>query len=163
MVVDRRKISVDTAGSNSLAGRVTRDPTRRGSTVVEFSLVFVLFLVLILGVMEIGGAVWTYTTVAFAARQGARFAMVHGNANPVLDGQGNDVTDTQVQAFVKANAVGLDQSKLVVNPPTWTPDRNRGSIVELQVSYPYTLIVSPLVLVQSTLDLKTTARVVVAY
>lgn len=160
---DRTHTSVDAARDNSLKGGVTRDPSRRGSTVVEFTLVFILFLVLLLGVVEIGGAVWTYTTVAFAARQGARFAMIHGSANPVLDGGGNDITDTQVEAVVQANAVGLDPSKIVVDPPTWTPDRSRGSIVELQVSYPYTLFVSPLVLPQTTLDLKTTARVVVAY
>ena len=160
---DRTHTSVVTARDSSLEGRVTRDPGRLGSTVVEFSLVFILFLVLILGLLEIGGTVWTYTTVTFAARQGVRFAMVHGSANPVLDGQGNDITDDQVEAVVQANAIGLDPSKLVVDPPTWTPDRSRGSIVELRVSYPYALVASPLVLTQSTLQLSTTARVVVAY
>ena len=113
---DRTHTSAVTARDSSLEGRVTRDPGRRGSTVVEFSLVFILFLVLIVSLLEIGGTVWTYTTVTFAARQGVRFAMVHGSANPVLDGEGNDITDDQVEAVVQANAIGLDPNKLVVLP-----------------------------------------------
>ena len=49
-----------------------------GAAIVEFSLVFMLFLVLSIGLFEMGRAMWIYTTLSHAARQGARFAMVRG-------------------------------------------------------------------------------------
>ena len=59
---------------------------QRGVTMIEFALVFLVFIVLLVGLMEIGRAVWTYTTIAHATRRGARYATMHGSNNPVLDG-----------------------------------------------------------------------------
>ena len=55
---------------------------RRGAAIVEFSLAFMLFLVIMVTLMEFGRAMWTYTTICHAARQGARFAMTRGSLNP---------------------------------------------------------------------------------
>ena len=66
------------AGRNSLLTRpeaqeqVRLARTRRhGATIVEFSLVFLLFVVVLVALMEFGRAMWTYATIAHAARQGA--------------------------------------------------------------------------------------------
>ena len=77
------------AGRNSLLTRPKAQEqarlarTRRhGATMVEFSLVFLLFVVVLVALMEFGRAMWTYATIAHAARQGARYGMVHGSAKP---------------------------------------------------------------------------------
>ena len=52
---------------------------RRGATMVEFSLVFVLFLTMVLGLMEFGQWIWAHHTLAHATRQAVRYAIVHGS------------------------------------------------------------------------------------
>lgn len=129
---------------------------------MEFAFIFVVFLVTVVGLMELGRGVWTYATLSHAARRGARFAMIHGSNNPVLDGNDNDTTDSQITAAVKAAAIGLDANTIVVATPTWTPDRSRGSTVEVTVTYNFNVVVGPPLLPSSTIPLKSTARMIVA-
>jgi Flp pilus assembly protein TadG len=124
----------------------------RGATMVEFALFFIVFLAVTLGIMEFGRAVWTYTTLAHAARQGARYAMVHGESNPVSNDQVRDV--------VAKNAVGLDKSIIVVRT-SWLPDNSSGSRVEVQVEYPFRFVTAPLLLSDNALLLRSTSRVIV--
>ncbi len=125
---------------------------RRGATMVEFSLFFLLFLMLSLGIMEFARALWTYTTLAHAARQGARYAMVHGESNPV--------SNTQIRDVVVANAVGLVDSDLSVTP-VWSPDNKSGSVVEVQVRYPFRFVTAPIILSNNDLQLGSTSRMVI--
>lgn len=137
------------------------DCCRSGATMVEFAFGFLLFLVLVLGVMEFGRAVWIYTTVSYAAREGARFAVVHGETNPVTNDDGDDITSDQIEEVVKRNAIGLDRNKIVVSP-SWTPDNSRGSIVEVEVSYPFETVTGSLIIPQRTLTLASRSRMIVA-
>ena len=59
-----------------------RDTRQRGATIVEFSLVFLLFVVILVALMEFGRAMWTYAMIAHATRQAGRYCMVHGTENP---------------------------------------------------------------------------------
>ena len=52
-----------------------------GQDLVEFALVAPLLFLLLFGIMEFGVAVWRYNTVANAAREGARAAIMFGMAN----------------------------------------------------------------------------------
>ena len=56
----------------------------RGQSLVEFSLVFPIIVLVIVGFFEIGRAVFAYNMIASAARQGVRVATVN---------QLSDVTD----------------------------------------------------------------------
>jgi Flp pilus assembly protein TadG len=51
---------------------------RRGQALVEFSLILPVFLVMMMGVIDVGRAIWAQNSLAAAAREGARFAIVHG-------------------------------------------------------------------------------------
>ena len=109
----------------------------RGNIMLEFALFFMLFLGLALGLMELGLAMWSHTTVAHAARAGARYAQVHGSAFPIDTGAG----DLTVEEVVRENAVGLAyKSDMTVtttyNPANWgmhlTPEAPRSSIRALE-------------------------------
>jgi Flp pilus assembly protein TadG len=50
----------------------------RGQALMEFAVVLPVFLVILLGMIDIGRGVWANNTVANAAREAARYASVHG-------------------------------------------------------------------------------------
>jgi Flp pilus assembly protein TadG len=50
---------------------------QRGQGLAEFALVFPIIVLLLVGVFDIGRAVYAYTSIANAARQGARVAAVN--------------------------------------------------------------------------------------
>ena len=62
---------------------------------------------------------------------------------------------------MKANAVGLAPAKIVVDAPTWSPNRAPGSTVQIRVSYPFELVTGNLILQQSTLQMQSTTRMIV--
>jgi hypothetical protein len=55
-----------------------KKPDRRGVTLVEAAIVLLVFLMLVLGMLDLGLGVLQYNSVSHAARQGARQAIVHG-------------------------------------------------------------------------------------
>ena len=51
---------------------------------MEFAFVLPIFLLVITGLFDLARAVWQENTLAYAAREGTRYAIVHGSAgNPV--------------------------------------------------------------------------------
>jgi hypothetical protein len=143
--------------------QANKDHSRRGATVVEFALTFLLFLLIILTMLEIGRGIWTYTTLAQAARQAGRYAIVRGSENPT--------TLANIRTVVERHARGLEGSRISINaawnPSAETPNLdpaavNRGDIVEIKLIYPFQLVSSPIVLAQSTVMMSSTTRMVVA-
>jgi Flp pilus assembly protein TadG len=112
----------------------------RGSSLIEFSFIAFMFIIVLLGVVEMGRMVLVYTTLANAARAGARYAIVHGADQTVSpSGPGNPCTCTQVQTVVKNFAsAGLVNTGLLTITVSY-PDNsnNAGSRVTVSVSYPY--------------------------
>lgn len=128
---------------------------RRGATLVEFALFFLLFLALSVGLMELGRGIWTFTTLSHAARQGARYAIAKGSFSPI----GGD--DPTIEEVVKRNAIGLEPSDITVTI-LYSPSNTRGSVVEVRVQYPFQLVTGPLILADSTLQLGSTTRMIIA-
>jgi TadE-like protein len=64
--------------------RRSRSRRQRGQGLVEFAFVLPIFTVLLLGMIEVGRVVWANNAVTNAAREGARYATVHGGtkSNP---------------------------------------------------------------------------------
>jgi Flp pilus assembly protein TadG len=77
---------------------------RRGQALVEFALIIPIFLVLVFGIVDAGRLVFTYNTIANAARAGARVAIVNQAAS------GSGACDTTQPG---ANALGCAQSAAV--------------------------------------------------
>src|SRR2546428_7084085 len=52
----------------------------RGQALVEFALLLPLMLLIITGLFDVARAVWQENTLAYAAREGTLYAIVHGSA-----------------------------------------------------------------------------------
>lgn len=91
---------------------------------VEFALVFPFLMFLLMGVFDLGWAIYANNTVASAAREGARLAIITSN------------TDNAVRAQVRKAAQGLTLSdaQIVINP---SPTRNPAGSVSVTVTYRY--------------------------
>jgi len=128
-------------------------PNRRGASLVEFSLVFLLFLLVIAGLVEIGRGVWAFTTIAHATRQGVRFAQIRGSSNPA--------TADQVRDAVRNAAVGLNKSSVTVTT-NWPGGVTRGQLVTVRATYPFTLVTTGFVIKQSSITLSASTRGIIA-
>ncbi len=104
--------------------------SRKGATLVESALAFNVLLFVLFGAMEFGQLGYAFNFVAYAAREGTRYASVRGQTS-VHPAQASDV-----QNYVKAQAIALDSSKLTVTT-TWNPNNNPGSTVTVNVTYSY--------------------------
>jgi hypothetical protein len=114
---------------------------------VEFAIVAPIFFLLLFGIIEGGRFIFYYETLSNAAREGARYAIVHGanstcpsgpmsNPPPCYDLPGDNVVDR-----VEESAFGVLGSSLVVDPD-W-PNLNNGleSPVIVKVTFTYNTIV----------------------
>jgi Flp pilus assembly protein TadG len=57
---------------------------RRGQALVEFALIIPLFLLLLVGIFDLGRAVFAYNTLTNAAREGARLAIVNQDLDTII-------------------------------------------------------------------------------
>src|SRR5688500_9454758 len=99
----------------------------RGTTMVEFALVALMFFMILLGIAEFSIANWAKISVADAAREGTRYAIVRG-AN-----SGQAVNATQIQTYVQGRSA---LSPITVST-VWDPNSLPGSTVSVTVSYAY--------------------------
>ena len=68
---------------------------RRGQALVEFSLVLIIFMVLIMGVFDLGRGIYMYNGVSEAAREIARVTIVHVGTPMGTSAQTTSVVNTQ--------------------------------------------------------------------
>jgi Flp pilus assembly protein TadG len=64
--------------------RLRRRHHGRGQSLVEFSLVIPLFLLLLIAVFDLGRGVFAYNTLTNAAREGARMAIVNQDTATII-------------------------------------------------------------------------------
>ena len=107
-----------------------------GQALVEFALVFPILMLMILGVVETGRAIFAYNTVSEAARTAVRVAIVN-----------QDVTSIQNAVLDDPRIAWLGLTAANVAPPTYScgATLSIGCIVTTTVTYdfrPVTPIVS---------------------
>jgi hypothetical protein len=113
--------------------RSGRDDRGRGQAMVEFALAVPIIFVLVLGTFEAARFIFYYQLVNDAAREGARYAMVHGSrsacpSGPPPPGETNpcDPSGANVKAAVGQAAFDFASTgQLLVFDPVWT---SRGSL-----------------------------------
>jgi Flp pilus assembly protein TadG len=115
------------------------DGAQQGAqALVEFALVLPIFLLVITGLIDVARAVWEENTLAYAAREGTRYAIVHGSAgnpkvgpihpaqlNPSAFNTGNIVT------VVRQNAIGVPNVSVTIDYPNGDNQRNHSVTVDV--------------------------------
>lgn len=114
-----------------------------GGTLVEFSMVAFLFVIVLLGVVEMARMVLVYTALNDAARAGVRYAIVHGSDSSAAVAACSPCTDglaTTVQNFASTGLVhGSNVTTVLTLPDSATKP---GSRVDVKVSYTYDPLIS---------------------
>ena len=105
-------------------------------SLVEFAIMLPIFLLLVTGIFDLARAVWQENSLAYAVREGTRYAIVHGSAgspivgpcsvclNPVSNNLGN-VVDA-----VTSNAIGVPNIDVTVDYPDGDNQRNHRVTVD---------------------------------
>ena len=107
--------------SHVLGATMTRPRERgRGQALAEFALIVPIFLILALIMVDFARGIYTYAVISNAAREGARYAIVHGVLsaadNPPASGPGTADPNGSINVVPAAiaNAIGVDPSRLRV-------------------------------------------------
>ena len=108
----------------------------RGSSLIEFALISFMFVMVLAGVVEMGRMVLVYNTIANAAREGTRYAIVHGADQTVSPSGPGNVTAVQTVVKNFASAGLVDTSKLTITV-AYPNGNTAGSLVSVKVTYPY--------------------------
>jgi Flp pilus assembly protein TadG len=115
---------------------------QRGAILLEFALaIWTLFLVTFL-IFEFCMMIYTYSVLSNAAREGIRYAIVHGTDNALCSGPGSgcgDPAGTNVTASVRSYATLTfhDISGMTVTPSWPDGTATPSSRVVVTISYPY--------------------------
>lgn len=119
---------------------VSRRRRSMGVALVEFALVAPIFLLSLFAIIEFGWYVYQVQTLNDAAREGSRYAIVHGSTSlcpsgPMPGGTQNwcDPAGDRIRAAVRTYAVGLASANISFPTMTWDPSNGRGSIFSLVV------------------------------
>lgn len=110
-------------------------------TLVEFALVLPIFLLVVTGLMDTARAVWQENTLAYSAREGTRYAIVHGaGGNPRVGPISSTVNPTifntgNIVDVVRAAAIGVAGVDVTVNYPDGGNQRNQR--VDIDASAPF--------------------------
>lgn len=121
--------------------------SERGQTTTEFALVLPVLALLLFGVIQFGLTFKNYLSLTDAVRAGARKAAV---SRQMPDPVGAAVSQ------VRASAADLNQTNLTVTVTSpWTP----ASDVKVTGTYPYSIHLLGIVVVDGQLKSSTTERV----
>lgn len=104
---------------------------QRGAAMLEFGLALLVFMAALYGIMEFGRIVASYNILSGAAREGVRYASVHGSAS------GSEASKSDIQTVVRNWAIGLDTNSVAVDT-SWAPGNGPGGKVKVKASYTVT-------------------------
>ena len=82
-----------------------------GQALVEFALIFPIFMLVLLGIFDIGRAVFAYNTITNSAREGARLAIVNQDSTSItsrVEGQSPAAAPTTCVVFLKSGRTTSD-------------------------------------------------------
>lgn len=118
-----------------LSGRPTAD--QGGQQMIEFTLTFIMLVVLLMALLLIGWTFFSYTSIASAAREGARHLMAHPTVprDPVAFQTSNEET-----TWVVTNSIPmLDWRQATVNISPDLELRVPGGYVMVEIEYTVSL------------------------
>ncbi len=128
-----------------------------GQAQVEFALIVVVLMILILSMIEMITLIHTYNVLADSAKEGIRYAVVHGSGNSTPSGPSCPCTDIDgpaappgslagygsgygiVRTFAQYSLHNMDGMTVTVSYPDTTnaPANKPPNRVQVVVAYPY--------------------------
>ena len=126
-----------------------------GQAAAEFAVVATVFFTVFFGIMQMALAVYSYNAISSAAREAARYAMVHGPTSVT------PATTAQIQqvAINSAPGLSLKTTDITVSFPA-DPIAPAQKDAQVKISYDYSLKVPFMSAV--TLKLTSTSQVLVS-
>lgn len=109
-------------------------------SLVEFSLIVPLFIILVFGVIDFGMGLRAYISVTQATREGARFGSIGNPAGTFTSGGSGDCngsTNTTVVGRVCSTMSGLDLTKVSSVNVTYPSGNAPGNSVHVSATYNY--------------------------
>jgi Flp pilus assembly protein TadG len=139
-----------------------RNSARRGSALIEFIFVTIMLMLVIFASIEFDRMALVYTTVANAARVGARYAIVHGSDRTGTGDPASGPSDYSAVVTVVKNfaSAGLLSTSALDVSVTYSTDNKPGSQVVVSVTYPYDPFTSVLPL---SVNIHSTSRGVIVF
>ena len=119
-----------------LGGDLTPARGEAGQALVEFSLAIVVFLVLLMGIVDVGRGIYAYNGVSQAAREIARVASVHPGSTLGSSAEIAGVVATQQRLVPGLTAPAFNCVDIAGAAVTDTC--GRGDWVRVQISAPWT-------------------------
>jgi Flp pilus assembly protein TadG len=121
-----------------IIARILRD--ERGATAVEFALLGPVMITLMLAVLQVGIALWSYNSMRSIASDIARYAVVNYQGN-------NKLTTTQIQTYARSTAIstpyGLTDANLSISVVTATTQRvSNATEMTMTINYSVPTIAS---------------------
>jgi Flp pilus assembly protein TadG len=145
--------------------------SEEGSSIVEIALSMVVLSMILFGLIRICTALYSYHFISDAAREGTRYAIVHGSAC-VVSGVSCTVTKPQIQTYVKnlgfpgINPDAITVTTTYVGYPagtTCSPSaacNNPGNLATVTVQYVFPVLI-PFVTTR-TLTMSSTSAMVIS-
>jgi Flp pilus assembly protein TadG len=102
---------------------------------VEFAIVLPILLLAILGLLDLARAVAQENSLAFAAREGTRYAIVHGSlaASPIP--YCASCTNDTMTGVVTQAAIGVPDVNVTIGYPDGNNDRNSRVFVDVTAAF----------------------------
>ncbi len=126
---------MSTDGPRRVAGARRAAHRDEGQSLVEFALILPVLLLLVLGLFDVARAVWQENTLAFAAREATRYAIVHGSASSSPIASCSNCSNSTLLSVVQQNAIGVPNISITVNYPDGNNDRS--SRVSVDATAPF--------------------------
>ena len=122
--------------------RRTRRNSERGSAIIEFLFSVMILMFLVFWVFETSMMIYTYVVIAGAAKNGVRYAIVHGTLSGNCSGPStgcSDSTAANVTSQVKSDAsLSLhDMSAITIQVKYLDSSSAAPSRVQIKVAYKY--------------------------
>lgn len=125
-----------------------------GQAIVEFALVATVFFILLFGIIEFSRLMLMYHHVGNVAREGSRYAIVHGSDSLA------PATAADISNYVKSISP-VDPSNLTVTTTWENSNHDPQTWVKVQVIYDFKFIVP--ILYNSNIPLEGTSQMVISY
>jgi Flp pilus assembly protein TadG len=153
-----------------------------GSSLVEYLIVFMIFMAMLLAIADFSRALYAYHFVSSAAREATRYAIVRGStcsndlsctAANSASGTAGPTSQDDIAAFVQKTPLGINPANIAVTANWVAPSgssmtcgntqttENPGCTVEVTVNYNFTFMF-PFVS-KTTLPMTSTSQMTVTH